>query len=525
MAFTAWAASTSYSVGDIRRAVALVPTGLVFKCTTAGTSGSSEPDWPTDVNGTTTDGGVTWTAVSAVYADLDSLAPDTIIELFELRPTLELHGTTAITRWHCGVATDGVSNITWNGNSYVRMPVEAEGFDFSTGGALPRPTLKVANSFPLFTASISALLIDVNQVTPGNDLGGAEVRRIRTLKKFLDGQPAADPAATWPEEIWYVDRKASENRNLIVFELASKFDLAGMFVPKRQLLPNICQWEYRSSECTYTGNKYFDVNDNAVGSLAADRCGKRLTSCNKRFANFEANGAISNGSNQLVLTNSATETVAIGDIVEGFGIPDNTTVTNVAGATITLSANATSSSSATVNGTLQSDLIRIIVTDASALDQSMAISGTGLQAGTMIASISGTTVTLNQIADLSVVGTAASSFSAQRLPGNSTNILKAASDVSVSVGQYVTGTGLPTTVLTQVTYVTTIPGGIGSVPYKSITLNQTISSDASATYSFYSIGTQSEIAYSYVGPSLYKIKKTNDGVLPFGSFPGAGRIK
>ena len=103
--------------------------------------------------------------------------------------------------------------------------------------------------------------------------------------------------------------------------------------------------------------------------------------------------------------------------------------------------------------------------------------------------------------------------------------MKAASEVSVSVGQYVTGTGLPTTVLTQVTYVTTIPGGIGSVPYKSITLNQTISSDASATYSFYSIGTQSEIAYSYVGPSLYKIKKANDGVLPFGSFPGAGRIK
>ena len=486
---------------------------------------SSEPDWPTDVNGTTTDGGVTWTAVSAVYADLDSLAPDTIIELFELRPTLELHGTTAITRWHCGVATDGVSNITWNGNSYIRMPVKAEGFEFVSGGSLPRPTLKVANSFPLFTASISALLIDVNQVTPGNDLGGAEVRRIRTLKKFLDGQPAADPAATWPEEIWYVDRKASENRNLIVFELASKFDLAGMFVPKRQLLPNICQWEYRSSECTYTGNKYFDVNDNAVGSLAADRCGKRLTSCNKRFANFEATGAISNGSNQLVLTNPATETVAVGDIVEGFGIPDNTTVTNVAGATITLSANATSSSSATVDGTLQSDLIRIIVTDASALDQSMAISGTGLQAGTMIASISGTTVTLNLIADLSVVGTAEASFSAQRLPGNSTNILKAASDVSVSVGQYVTGTGLPTTVLTQVTYVTTIPGGIGSVPYKSITLNQTISSDASATYSVYSIGTQSEIAYSYVGPSLYKIKKANDGVLPFGSFPGAGRIK
>jgi hypothetical protein len=199
-------------------------------------------------------------------------------------------------------------------------------------------------------------------------------------------------------------------------------------------------------------------------------------------------------------------------------------VTNVAGATITLSANATSSSSATVDGTLQSDLIRIIVTDASELDQSMAISGTGLQAGTMIASISGTTVTLNQIADLSVVGTAAASFSAQRL-STSTNILVADKDVSVSVGQYVTGTGLPTTVLTSVTYVTEQAVNTPVNIKKLITLSQTISTDASATYSFYSIGTQSEIAYSYVGPSLYKIKKANDGVLPFGSFPGAGRIK
>jgi lambda family phage minor tail protein L len=53
--------------------------------------------------------------------------------------------------------------------------------------------------------------------------------------------------------------------------------------PKRQCIANICQWVYRSTECGYTGSNYFDANDNSVATLAADVCGKRLTSCKLRF--------------------------------------------------------------------------------------------------------------------------------------------------------------------------------------------------------------------------------------------------
>ena len=42
MAVSAWAASTAFSVGDIRRAVTDQATGLWFRCTAAGTSGSSQ---------------------------------------------------------------------------------------------------------------------------------------------------------------------------------------------------------------------------------------------------------------------------------------------------------------------------------------------------------------------------------------------------------------------------------------------------------------------------------------------------
>ena len=279
MAYTAWAASTAFSVGDVRRATSSQNSGLVFECTTAGTSGSSEPTWPTDIGSTLTDNTVVWTAISSIYADLSTLAPDAIIELFELHYDNTLHGSTDILRWHAGSNADVTGNITWNSNDYVRLPVQAEGFEYTNTGTLPRPTLSVAN----LDGVVTALLLGVNLTTPGNDLTGAKVKRIRTLKKFLDGESAADPYATFPIEEWFIDRKATESRDVVSFELASKFDLSNKELPNRQVVANICQWQYRSSECSYTGSNYFDVNNNSVGTLAQDACGKRLSSCKKRF--------------------------------------------------------------------------------------------------------------------------------------------------------------------------------------------------------------------------------------------------
>ena len=279
MAYTAWAASTAFSVGDVRRATSSQNSGLVFECTTAGTSGTSEPEWPTDIGSTLTDNTVVWTAISSIYADLSALAPDAIIELFELHYENTLHGSTDILRWHAGSNADVTGNITWNSNDYVRLPVQAEGFEYTNTGTLPRPTLAVAN----LDGAVTALLLGVNLTTPGNDLTGAKVKRIRTLKKFLDGESTADPYATFPVEEWFIDRKATESRDVVSFELASKFDLSNKQLPNRQVVANICQWQYRSSECSYTGSNYFDVNNNSVGSLAQDACGKRLSSCKKRF--------------------------------------------------------------------------------------------------------------------------------------------------------------------------------------------------------------------------------------------------
>lgn len=62
-----WAASTAYSVGDRREPT--TPNGFIYEVTVAGTSGSSEPTWPTSgIGSTVTDGTVTWKLVAQKHA-------------------------------------------------------------------------------------------------------------------------------------------------------------------------------------------------------------------------------------------------------------------------------------------------------------------------------------------------------------------------------------------------------------------------------------------------------------------------
>ena len=219
--------------------------------------------------------------MSIPVSELQSIAPSSIIELFELQLNTTQHGTNDVYRFHAGANLNSNGEVVWAGNSYMRFPIEAEGFEYSGKGTLPRPKIRVSN----IMGTITAIML----TTP---LEGAKVTRIRTMARYLDavnfpggvnpfGTP--DPTALLPSEIYYVDRKSAETRDVVEFELAAAFDLASVRAPKRQCLANICQWEYRSSECSYTGSNYFDENDGSVPTLAQDVCGKRLSSCKARF--------------------------------------------------------------------------------------------------------------------------------------------------------------------------------------------------------------------------------------------------
>lgn len=219
------------------------------------------------------------TVTTSITSEIQKLAPSSIIELFEIDATV-VGGT--IYRFHAG-KNELTGDIVWNGATYNAFPIDASGFEWSGKGQLPRPTLRVSNVL----GTITALVLQYD------DLAGVKVTRIRTLQKYLDAvnfaggsNPTADPTAEFPRDIYYVDRKSGETRDLVEFELSASLDLAGIALPRRQIIQNYCPWKYRGSECSYTGTSYFDINDNAVGSAGLDVCGKRLSSCRLRFGQY-----------------------------------------------------------------------------------------------------------------------------------------------------------------------------------------------------------------------------------------------
>jgi lambda family phage minor tail protein L len=210
-----------------------------------------------------------------IQSEIQSLSPSAIVELFELDYSNYTSGT--IVRFHAGTNQLN-SPVVWKGVEYIPMPIEATEFEMSTSGSLPRPKMRVANVDGIISATIMTF----------DDLVGAKVTRKRTMVKFLDAvnfqggvNPTADPSQAFQDDIWYVERKVSETRYMVEWELSSAFDLMGVKLPYRQVIQNSCTWRYRGAECGWTGAN-FDKND-ASCDPSADECAKRLSSCRARF--------------------------------------------------------------------------------------------------------------------------------------------------------------------------------------------------------------------------------------------------
>jgi len=157
------------------------------------------------------------------------------------------------------------NDIVWQGKTYTAIPLKAEGFEVTGQGTLPRPTISVANLNGTFTALLALINVDSQGITlPRNTktLEGCKVTRTRTLSKYLDAvnfrsvgtyvdsdywiadytystDNDPDPTSYFrPRDIYFIDRKSMENRDIISYEMCSAFDLAGVRLPKRQILPD-----------------------------------------------------------------------------------------------------------------------------------------------------------------------------------------------------------------------------------------------------------------------------------------------
>lgn len=461
------------------------------------------------------------------FSDLQAIAPSAIIELFQLELNAAQHGINETYYFHAGVNADDNSDIVWDGEEYIRYPIEATDFAYTGTGSLPRPKLSVSNIFGTITAILLSL---------PDGLLGAKVTRIRTLARYIDGvnfpggvNPfgTPDPTAEFPREIYYIDRKATENRDVVEFELAAVFDLVGVRAPKRQCISNVCQWVYRGLECGYNGNAFFNFNDVPVAAIGQDVCGKRLNSCELRYSQQRFPGSATLGSNILTLAEPVS--LNTGDPVTGFGLPASTTVSSVSGNLVTVSQNATATTSVSVTGTIQSNFTQIIVSNATGLAPGMTVTGNHLQPNTQIIARSGTTLTLSAPVDFVQFLTLAVTDTAVNDPFNSrrtfsTDRVYFDFPSSFAVGQYVrsrSGTVPLEGRVRVASKASVVKFGGGNYARAILDTTYTYKRGGQGVWDFYNIGAISSATYTFTASDpIYTFRASAN--LPFGAYPGVG---
>jgi lambda family phage minor tail protein L len=464
-------------------------------------------------------------------SDLQAIAPSAIIELFELELNVAQHGVATTYRFHAGANLNANTDVVWAGNSYQRLPIEADGFSYQGKGQFPRPTLRVSNIFGTLSTVIATL---------PNGLEGAKVTRVRTLARYLDGinfpggvnpYGTPDPTAALPQEIYSIDRKTTENRDVIEFELAASLDLQNVLAPKRQTIANICQWRYRrwdattssfdytNVDCPYTKTAYFKADGTPTNIASEDVCGKRLTSCKLRFDQAFVTGSVTTGSTTLgSLSTTELYRINVGDSIKGFGLPAGTTVAAKSVSSITLSQAATGTTSVTTTGTRSALGTYITVTTVTGISPGMTVSGSQIPTGTKVSSVDtvGKIVYLN-IAANPLIWSFGSLLSGTMKRVSSEDYVYLGSTSGLVVGQYVDGGNVY-----QNTTISAVDAPNNRVKLSKLQAIET-GFDMAVTVRFGTLITASSASYTFSSDTTYTIRP--DATIPFGSFPAVGSIR
>ena len=196
---------------------------------------------------------VNLTSRKAIINEAGLLTASATIDLYTLDATPIGGGTLY---FYCGTnASRGP--VVFQGITYNAFPVKVEGYQYNGKGEPPRPTVTFANVAGFMTSLVLTY----------DDLVGALFIRRRTFAKFLDGQPEADPNAAYPDDVYTIDRKVSENNQTVEFELGISIDVQGVMLPRRQVLANLCTVNYRGPECSFAENRV--VSDNTGTTISS----------------------------------------------------------------------------------------------------------------------------------------------------------------------------------------------------------------------------------------------------------------
>ena len=209
-----------------------------------------------------------------IRSDSQILEPGSRVRLFSLDATV-IDPAAGTLNFH---PYNQEGPIFWQGVEYAAWPIETEGFE-KTGDRPPTPSLTVAN----VGQAITAMCLQYD------DLVGAILTRKTTLSKYLDavnfdgGNPGANPNEHYPDEVWFLDRKESEDRYTVKWSLSSALDFNGVVLPGRIIVANQCSWQYRSAECGYAGGPVAKYDDTPTSNPALDNCSRRPSGCKLRF--------------------------------------------------------------------------------------------------------------------------------------------------------------------------------------------------------------------------------------------------
>lgn len=225
----------------------------------------------------------TYSGIITGYLDLNTeiskTEPSTIVNLYEIDlgeiyPVTKTYSNNqpldlGILRIHndfnlFNINNDANGRIYWRGNYYYPMPIQVEGFRMSSSGPLATPKLSMSNFSPDDSYNSFYKYIRM-QIREFGDLVGAKFTRIKTFLKYLHpinfsgGLNPFNPNANnfeieLPKEIYYIDRKNTENKKYLEYGLASVLDVENLYLPGRQILTNNCPFAYRGEGCCYEYN-------------------------------------------------------------------------------------------------------------------------------------------------------------------------------------------------------------------------------------------------------------------------------
>ena len=183
------------------------------------------------------------------------------------------------------ITEDGYGPIVFDGNTYYGFPIHVTGIDMANDGAMNRPTLTMANvESILLTDSTFQNAFNSTSAEGGSKSGlsgftidsliGKRIVRRSTLDKYLTIDTATTGIKSvieFPKSTYIVDRVASKDSIMVTFELAAPYDLAGIRVPRREVIGKYCSWMYQGLKDFTTGSNLTGTVYTTSGSLSTLR--------------------------------------------------------------------------------------------------------------------------------------------------------------------------------------------------------------------------------------------------------------